>query len=293
MANVPGNWRNSVLRFGCIYAAVVLVASFTLPVPGHAQDSGSSAHADDCGKSELEYKPEEGLTQEERIARMDAAFVRSLNRFDECQNNDAVDEADESGSDASGDLAGAGTDGEQDGQSGGADASAEGEGRESASSSGGGSAASTDLSGTEGESDLSEAAGTSGGGLNASAANETPGSSDRSVASTDLSGEEAASPAGGGLKGPSGGTSSAARDLSGTDTPAPERAGTAGETTGETRQGSVALSNGKLPDDIPSADNDSVLEAQIRQAAIEETDPELKKKLWNEYRRYKGLPQVK
>ena len=55
----------------------------------------------------------------------------------------------------------------------------------------------------------------------------------------------------------------------------------------------MALSNGKLPEDIPPADNDSVLEAQIRQAAINETDPAVKKRLWNEYRKYKGLPPVK
>lgn len=52
------------------------------------------------------------------------------------------------------------------------------------------------------------------------------------------------------------------------------------------------MDNGKVPEDIPSVDNDSVLEAQIRQAATDETDPEIKAKLWNEYRRYKGLPQV-
>jgi len=50
--------------------------------------------------------------------------------------------------------------------------------------------------------------------------------------------------------------------------------------------------SGKLPEDIPPADNDSVLEEQIRQAAINETDPAIKQKLWNEYRRYKGLPAV-
>ncbi|MEH6403643.1 MAG: hypothetical protein V7750_09755 [Sneathiella sp.] len=49
-------------------------------------------------------------------------------------------------------------------------------------------------------------------------------------------------------------------------------------------------SNGKLPEDIPAADNDSVLEAQIRQAAINETDPKKKERLWDEYRKYKGLP---
>jgi len=48
--------------------------------------------------------------------------------------------------------------------------------------------------------------------------------------------------------------------------------------------------NGKLPDDIPPADNDSVLEAQIRHAAINEKNSVIKAKLWNEYRKYKGLP---
>ncbi|MDQ6997498.1 MAG: hypothetical protein Q9M17_02165 [Mariprofundus sp.] len=50
------------------------------------------------------------------------------------------------------------------------------------------------------------------------------------------------------------------------------------------------LGSGKVPDDIPPADNDSVLEEQIRQAAINESDPVIKEKLWNEYRKYKGLP---
>ena len=45
-----------------------------------------------------------------------------------------------------------------------------------------------------------------------------------------------------------------------------------------------------IPDDIPEPDNDSVLEAQIRRAAMEETDPKIRAELWNEYRKYKGLP---
>ena len=48
--------------------------------------------------------------------------------------------------------------------------------------------------------------------------------------------------------------------------------------------------SGDVPDDIPEPDNDSVLEAQIRRAAMEETDPRIRAELWNEYRRYKGLP---
>lgn len=48
--------------------------------------------------------------------------------------------------------------------------------------------------------------------------------------------------------------------------------------------------NGALPSDIPPPDNDSALEAQIRRAAMQETDPRLQAELWNEYRRYKELP---
>ena len=48
--------------------------------------------------------------------------------------------------------------------------------------------------------------------------------------------------------------------------------------------------SGDVPDDIPAPDNDSVLEAQIRRAAMEETDPRARAELWNEYRKYKGLP---
>jgi hypothetical protein len=43
-----------------------------------------------------------------------------------------------------------------------------------------------------------------------------------------------------------------------------------------------------IPEDIPPADNDSVLQRQIRQAAISETDPQKKKRLWDLYRQYKN-----
>ena len=48
--------------------------------------------------------------------------------------------------------------------------------------------------------------------------------------------------------------------------------------------------SGNVPEDIPAADNDDALARQLRRAAENETDPELRKKLWDEYRRYKGLP---
>ena len=49
-------------------------------------------------------------------------------------------------------------------------------------------------------------------------------------------------------------------------------------------------STGAPPDDIPPGNNDSVFEAQIRKAAENEKDPVVQKNLWNEYRKYKGLP---
>jgi len=95
-------------------------------------------------------------------------------------------------------------------------------------------------------------------------------------------------------------SSTASSEMSGTETPkenataadiqidADEQSVNNG-TTERTKTKPVA-GNGKIPDDIPPADNDSVLEEQIRQAAINESDPVIKEKLWNEYRKYKGLP---
>ena len=45
---------------------------------------------------------------------------------------------------------------------------------------------------------------------------------------------------------------------------------------------------GQIPDDIPDAMDDDIIARQLREAAMQETDPELKEKLWDEYRRYKG-----
>ncbi len=49
----------------------------------------------------------------------------------------------------------------------------------------------------------------------------------------------------------------------------------------------VPVANGTIPKDIPPADNDTVLQKQIRAAALEEKDPEKRKKLWDMYRKYK------
>lgn len=42
------------------------------------------------------------------------------------------------------------------------------------------------------------------------------------------------------------------------------------------------------PADIPDGSDDDVVARQIREAAMRETDPELREKLWDEYRKYKN-----
>lgn len=193
-----------------LFCAAALLAG---PAGAQSEREGAKPAASplgrDCADVSVEYVDVPGLTREERIARMDAAFARSLGRFEECQQ------------------------------------------ARSSSGGGGGGAGSTaagDISGA-----AAGASGSGGGAKESSAAAERP--------------PDAADPAAGAV------------------------AGGSGETT-EARETETAAAepNGKAPEDIPPADNDSVLEAMIRKAATEETDPEVKKRLWNEYRRYKGLP---
>ena len=69
----------------------------------------------------------------------------------------------------------------------------------------------------------------------------------------------------------------------------------AGSTGGQPRGGAVDSSEGSgdsgddsdRPADIGDGSDDDVVARQLREAAEKETDPELKAKLWEEYRRYK------
>ena len=49
------------------------------------------------------------------------------------------------------------------------------------------------------------------------------------------------------------------------------------------------VASANIPDDIPDAKDDDIIARQLREAAMQETDPELREKLWEEYRRYKGI----
>lgn len=194
------------LGIGISLASAGVSLAQSIPEKGSGASAPSSI---DCTKVSVEYADDPSLTREEKLQLMDQALLRSLSKFDACQNSQAGSAAGGSaGSDAASNAAG-----------------------------GSGSIPAADMSGTE------KAAGSAG-----AAANEgtDAGSSDQ------LEAAKASGPR------------------------APQQ----------------TLDNGKTPEDIPPADNDSVLEAQIRQAAINETDPETQKKLWNEYRKYKGLPRV-
>ena len=48
------------------------------------------------------------------------------------------------------------------------------------------------------------------------------------------------------------------------------------------------MPRGSAPDDIPDARDDDIIARQLREAAMAESDPELREALWEEYRRYKG-----
>jgi hypothetical protein len=51
---------------------------------------------------------------------------------------------------------------------------------------------------------------------------------------------------------------------------------------------SADASRAPVPADIPDGRDDDVVARQLREAAMKETDPELRKRLWDEYRRYKN-----
>ena len=42
-----------------------------------------------------------------------------------------------------------------------------------------------------------------------------------------------------------------------------------------------------VPEDIPSAQGDDIVAQQLREAAAAETNPGLREKLWDEYKKYK------
>ncbi|TQV77957.1 hypothetical protein [Denitrobaculum tricleocarpae] len=137
--------------------------------------------------------------------------------------------------------------------------------------------------GSSGNSGGSGSGSGSGSGGGATGEGSGTGGGQKSLAADDLTGTEKPADA-----------AAAAEPLQSANAPSPDSASQSAEGEPVSRQNESlqSLDNGRIPEDIPPADNDSILEAQIRQAAINEKDPEIKKRLWNEYRKYKGLPRV-
>ena len=81
------------------------------------------------------------------------------------------------------------------------------------------------------------------------------------------------------------------RNSGGTAGTNPQSGQTGGQPAGgpvDSSQGSGERGNDRdQPADIPDGSDDDVVARQLREAAEQETDPELKEKLWEEYRRYK------
>ncbi len=101
-------------------------------------------------------------------------------------------------------------------------------------------------------------------------------------------------PADGGMEGAGGELEDANGELAGGSAtgggdPADSGTGSIPASPGSRRQGDYrhTASAESIPDDIPDGSDDDVVARQIREAAMAETDPELREKLWEEYRKYK------
>ena len=62
---------------------------------------------------------------------------------------------------------------------------------------------------------------------------------------------------------------------------------------GDYKQANAKPHDDRIPPDIPSGDDDDIVARQLREAAMNEADPELRAKLWDEYRKYKKGVQAK
>lgn len=78
----------------------------------------------------------------------------------------------------------------------------------------------------------------------------------------------------------------------GTGAPPPGEGGSAGETDAGVEGAGGAIGTGSggtagVPADVGSGADDDIVARQLREAAMKEKDPELREKLWDEYRNYK------
>jgi hypothetical protein len=115
--------------------------------------------------------------------------------------------------------------------------------------------------------------------------------------SADGGGENQQVPSGGGAGGSAGESSQSKSGESGQQSTSKEQAETGGDVAGDNEQvastGGTSdvgrqQSNSSVPPDIPDGKDDDIVARQLREAAETEQDPELRAKLWEEYRKYKN-----
>jgi hypothetical protein len=73
--------------------------------------------------------------------------------------------------------------------------------------------------------------------------------------------------------------------------PAGEQSGTQGGGGGVGGGAKGGAGPNTVPADIPDGRDDDIVARQLREAAMKETDPELRERLWDEYRQYKKSTQ--
>ena len=232
-----------------------------------ASASTELSKSHDCTKSELEAVIDQDASREDNLARLSKQFFQSVNTINHCDREPKSDAPA-----ASPDID---------------NGSSQNEANDVTSESS--SDSDNETANPEDENTRKPEADTSPNGTTASQAITPPSAqSDIPSSTPTASGSLVGTNFDQYLTGSAGPTTS---NMAGT-TPEPTAvdAGISG-TLNDAAEQDLRLTNRKTPDDIPDADNDSVFEAQIRAAAMAETDPDTKKNLWNEYRRYKGLPE--
>ena len=98
-----------------------------------------------------------------------------------------------------------------------------------------------------------------------------------------------------------GGAGGGAAGEAGSESSQGDQTADAGEATGDSpnaptgsgrvpgRQDDDSELQERVPADIPDGRDDDIVARQLREAAMNEEDPELRERLWDEYRRYKGI----
>lgn len=260
--------------------ALILVAVLCLVM---ILDFAQASLTEDCTEIDLVFEDLPAkLTPAERARRREEEFMRALGQVDRCQSAQRNSDAGNSANNGTGSGTGSGS----------------GNGNSDGSGNGSGEQGSGSQNGTEAQGANS---GPSGQGTEqspgASQQGQSTGSaqSRTSMAAGDISGTEPTAMSGtqasnGRQNGQSSHPSSATTANSGTSRSDDGNLsyGTDGDDTSRPSAGRGI----RTPSDIPPVDNDDALARQLRRAAETESDPEVRARLWNEYRRFKGLPTV-